>query len=155
MEKAWLFESTTNLSCCSWLETSEREPDRGFLQEASRGASLVLSIRSVAWQPHGLEHTSLLCPCDFPGIQYSREYSSGFSFPFTGDLSHPRTELSSPALLVDPLSSEPAGKPWNRPANTGDPGSIPSPGRPHMPRSNSARGPQLRSLCSRAGNRDG
>ena len=37
----------------------------------------------------------------------------------------------------------------NPPANAGDTGSIPGPGRSHMPRSNSARAPQLLSLCSR------
>ena len=36
------------------------------------------------------------------------------------------------------------------PANAGDTGSIPGPGRSHMPRSNSACVPQLLSLCSRA-----
>ena len=38
----------------------------------------------------------------------------------------------------------------NLPANAGDMGSIPGPGRPHMPWSNQARVPQLLSLCSRA-----
>ena len=38
----------------------------------------------------------------------------------------------------------------NPPANAGDTGSIPGPGRSHMPRSNYARVPQLLSLCSRA-----
>ena len=38
----------------------------------------------------------------------------------------------------------------NPPANAGDMGSIPGPGRSHMPRSNKARVPQLLSLCSRA-----
>ena len=37
----------------------------------------------------------------------------------------------------------------NPPANAGDTGSIPGPGRSHMPRSNKARAPQLLSLCSR------
>ena len=36
------------------------------------------------------------------------------------------------------------------PANAGDTGSIPGPGRSHMPQSNWARVPQLLSLCSRA-----
>ena len=36
------------------------------------------------------------------------------------------------------------------PANAGDMGSSPGPGRSHMPRSNKARAPQLLSLCSRA-----
>ena len=35
-------------------------------------------------------------------------------------------------------------------ANAGDMGSIPDPGRSHMLWSNSARDPQLLSLCSRA-----
>ena len=39
----------------------------------------------------------------------------------------------------------------NPPANTGDMGSIPDPGRSHMPRSNEAHVPRLLSLCSRAG----
>ena len=38
----------------------------------------------------------------------------------------------------------------NPPANAGDMGSSPGPGRFHMLRSNSARAPQLLSLCSRA-----
>ena len=38
----------------------------------------------------------------------------------------------------------------NPPANAGDTGSSPSPGRSHMPRCNKARAPQLLSLCSRA-----
>ena len=38
----------------------------------------------------------------------------------------------------------------NPPANAGNMGSIPGPGRSHMPRSNEARAPQLLSLCSRA-----
>ena len=46
------------------------------------------------------------------------------------------------------------GLPWwhsgNLPANAGDMGSIPGPGRSHMPQSNKARVPQLLSLCSRA-----
>ena len=38
----------------------------------------------------------------------------------------------------------------NPPANAGDTGSSPGPGRSHMPRSNYTRVPQLLSLCSRA-----
>ena len=38
----------------------------------------------------------------------------------------------------------------NPPANAGDTGSIPGPGRSYMPRSNKARARQLLSLCSRA-----
>ena len=38
----------------------------------------------------------------------------------------------------------------NPPANAGDTGSSPGPGRSHMPWSNQAREPQLLSLCSRA-----
>ena len=38
----------------------------------------------------------------------------------------------------------------NLPATAGDTGSIPGPGRSHMPQSNYARVPQLLSLCSRA-----
>ena len=38
----------------------------------------------------------------------------------------------------------------NPPANAGDAGSSPGPGRSHMPWSNEARAPQLLSLCSRA-----
>ena len=38
----------------------------------------------------------------------------------------------------------------NLPVNVGDRGSIPGPGRSHMPWSNSAHGPQLLNLCSRA-----
>ena len=38
----------------------------------------------------------------------------------------------------------------NMPANAGDTGLIPGPGRSHMPRSNYARAPQLLSLRSRA-----
>ena len=38
----------------------------------------------------------------------------------------------------------------NLPANAGDTGSSPGPGRSHMPQSNKAHVPQLLSLCSRA-----
>ena len=38
----------------------------------------------------------------------------------------------------------------NLPANAGDMGSTPGPGRSHMPQSNEARAPQLLSLRSRA-----
>ena len=38
----------------------------------------------------------------------------------------------------------------NPPANAGDTGSIPGPGRSHMPRSNEAHASQLQSLLSRA-----
>ena len=38
----------------------------------------------------------------------------------------------------------------NPPANAGDMGSSPGPGRSHMPRSNKAHAPQLLSLHSRA-----
>ena len=38
----------------------------------------------------------------------------------------------------------------NPPANAGDTGLSPGPGRPHMPQSNYARAPQLLSLHSRA-----
>ena len=38
----------------------------------------------------------------------------------------------------------------NLPANAGDTGSSPGPGKSHMPRSNLAHVPQLLSLCSRA-----
>ena len=38
----------------------------------------------------------------------------------------------------------------NPPANAGDMGASPGPGRSHMPRSNEARAPQLLSLRSRA-----
>ena len=38
----------------------------------------------------------------------------------------------------------------NKPANAGDTGLIPGPGRSHMPQGNSARAPQLLSLCLRA-----
>ena len=38
----------------------------------------------------------------------------------------------------------------NPPANAGDMGSIPGPGRSHRQQSNSAGAPQLLGLCSRA-----
>ena len=38
----------------------------------------------------------------------------------------------------------------NPPANAGDMGSIPGPGRSHMPQSNKTCAPQLQSLRSRA-----
>ena len=38
----------------------------------------------------------------------------------------------------------------NLPANAGDKGLSPGPGRSHMPQSNEARVPQLLRLCSRA-----
>ena len=38
----------------------------------------------------------------------------------------------------------------NPPANAGDAGSSPGPGRSHLPRNNSAHAPQLLSLRSRA-----
>ena len=38
----------------------------------------------------------------------------------------------------------------NLPANAGDTGSIPGPGRSHMPRSNKASVPQILNLCAAA-----
>ena len=38
----------------------------------------------------------------------------------------------------------------NPPANAGDTGAVPDPGRSHMPQGNWAHEPQLGSLCSRA-----
>ena len=58
-------------------------------------------------------------------------------------------------LRQPPLRTQGQGFPGgtvvkNPPANAGDMGSSPAPGRSHMPRSNYARVPQLLSLCSKA-----
>ena len=47
-----------------------------------------------------------------PSMGFSRqEYWSGVPFPSPGDLPDPGTELGSPALQADALTSEPSGKP--------------------------------------------
>ena len=43
-----------------------------------------------------------------------QEYCSGLPFPSPGDLPHPETEPGCPALQMDPLPSEPPGKPLKR-----------------------------------------
>ena len=53
-------------------------------------------------------------------------------------LKYSRREFPSGAVVKNP------------PANAGDTGLSPGPGRSHMLRSNEARAPQLLSLCSRA-----
>ena len=45
-------------------------------------------------------------------MEFSRqEYWNGLPFPTPGDLPDPEIEPGSPALQVDPLLSEPPGKP--------------------------------------------
>ena len=45
-------------------------------------------------------------------LEFSRqEYWSGLPFPSSGDLPYPGVEPKSPALQVDSLPAEPAGKP--------------------------------------------
>ena len=56
-------------------------------------------------------------------------------------------EATQKGVVEDFLSSAVGGIP---PANAGDMGLIPGPGRSHMPRSNEARVPQLLILSSRA-----
>ena len=54
----------------------------------------------------------------------------------------------TPYWIDNPEPSFPRGSVvQNQPANAGDMGSIPGPGRSHMPWSNKARVPQLLSLC--------
>ena len=44
-------------------------------------------------------------------MEFSRqEYWGGLPFPSPGDLSHPETEPTSPALQADSLPSKPPGK---------------------------------------------
>ena len=67
---------------------------------------------------------------------------------------------SCPTPAADPLDPCPLKKSCcsfpggtvdkNLPANAGDAGSIPDPGRSHMPRSSWVQAPHLLSLCSRA-----
>jgi len=53
---------------------------------------------------------TVACQAPLP-VGFSRqEYWSGLPFPSPGDLSDPGIKLWSPALQVDSLSSEPAGK---------------------------------------------
>ena len=49
-------------------------------------------------------------PCD-PMDFFRQKYWSGLPFPSLGDLSNPGIEPKSPALRVDPLLTEPQGKP--------------------------------------------
>ena len=65
-----------------------------------------LSVMSDSLQPHGLWPTRLLCPCEFPG----KNTGVGSQCLPPGDLLNPGTEPRSPALQVDSLLSELAGK---------------------------------------------
>ena len=59
--------------------------------------------------PHRLQLTRLLCPWGFS----RQEYWSGLPCPPPGDLPNPGIKPRSPALQMDPLPSEPPGKPKN------------------------------------------
>ena len=62
-----------------------------------------------------------------------------------------QSDVSGFMLLKDPWGFPGGAVVQNLPANAGDTGSIPGPGRSHMLQSNKARVPLLRlSLCSRA-----
>ena len=63
------------------------------------------------------------------------------------DQSHKKLTLSSELLKSRALGFPGGAVVENLPANAGDTGSSPGPGRSHMPRSNWAREPQLLSLC--------
>ena len=63
---------------------------------------------SDSLQPHGLQHSRLLCPRDSPGK------NTGLPFPPPGDLPDPGiklTSLLSPALAGRFFTTEPPGKP--------------------------------------------
>ena len=65
------------------------------------------SVVSNSLWSHGLQPARLLCPWGF-----SRQESwSGLPCPPPGDLPNPGLEPRSPTLQVDPLQSEPPGKP--------------------------------------------
>ena len=75
---------------------------------------------------------------------------------FSAKSSVPRLYSSLPPLAKNSLSKNLTGDlpggpvVKNLPANTGDTGLIPSPGGFYVPRNNSAHGPQVLNLCSRA-----
>ena len=83
---------------------SEREKQVSY-------AVLSRSFVSDFLQPHGLQHTRLLCSWGFS----RQKYWSGLPFPSSGDLPDPRIKPRSPALQVDSLPSELPGKPLNWP----------------------------------------
>ena len=80
-----------------------------FLVLALCCAVLSHSIMSESLQPLGLEPTRLLCPWGFS----RQEYWSGLPCLPPGDLPNPGIESRSPALQVDSLPTEAAGKPKN------------------------------------------
>ena len=106
-----------------------------------------------------------------PSMEFPRqECRSGLPFPSPGNLPDAGIEPVSPALRADALPSEPQGLFYgmifyiknkkqgfpgasvvkNPPADAGDTGLIPGPGRSRVPGSSTARAPQVRSLGSRA-----
>ena len=93
-------------------------------------------VVSNSLQPHGLQHTRLVCPSLLPGVcskvkvkvaqsirlfvtpwtlqpmEFSRpEHWSGQPFPSPGDKTHPGIKPRSPTLRADSLPVEPQGKP--------------------------------------------
>ena len=71
------------------------------------------SVMSDSLQPHGLQPTRPLCPCDFSsGVAIW--YWSGLPFPSPGDFPNPGIEPmspASPALAGRFFTAEPRGKP--------------------------------------------
>ena len=78
------------------------------------GSGLKVKVKSLShvW----LLRTPQTVACQAPlSMGFSgQEYWSGLPFPSPGDLPYPGIEPETPALQVDPLSSEPAGKPYKR-----------------------------------------
>ena len=64
------------------------------------------SVLSDSLWPHGLQPTSLFCPCDSP-----EEYWSGLPCPSWGDVPKPGIKPGLPELHADSLPSESPGKP--------------------------------------------
>ena len=72
------------------------------------GCAYPLSCVWLCGTPWTVAHQASL------SMGFSRqEYWSGLSFPSPGDLPNPGIKPRSPALHVDPLQSEPSGKPRN------------------------------------------
>ena len=84
--------------------------------------------------------TRLLCPWGSPGK------NTGVGCHFLLQEIFPTQELTPGLLHCKAMECWLRGR--ESTANSGDTGSIPAPGRSHMPDSNKAHVPQLRRLCS-------
>ena len=83
-----------------WLCVFKRSPKMDPVCVLSHSAV------SGSLRPHGLQPARLLCPWDSPG----KNTGVGYHFLLQG-LPDQRIESTSPALQVDSVSTEPAGKP--------------------------------------------